>query len=213
MLNIFIIALCLIPIVYYIFKLRDFKLNTKTMVIIALFAGVHFCLSKIQFIQYPQGGGIDLLSSLPILMVGILYGPTIGMTCGLVSGLIILLGEQLFIVHPAQFLLDYILPTILLGLSGICGSEKKSKIFLGCLIVLVFKVTVHVISGCVYFYEYAPVGWSPLAYSLVYNLTGEGIEVLLSSVVITIIPIVKIMKMANINTVNKCKGEYYGKNK
>ena len=68
---------------------------------------------------------------------------------------------------------------------------------------VVLKVTVHVISGCVYFYEYAPVGWSPLIYSLVYNLTGEGIEALLSSVVITIIPIGKIMKMANITTINK----------
>ncbi len=203
MLNIFILGLCLIPIIYYIFKLKDFKLNTKTMVIIALFAGVHFVLSKIQFVQYPQGGGFNLLASLPILLVGILYGPTIGMTCGLVSGLITLLGGQLFIVHPAQFLLDYILPTMLLGLSGICGSEKKSKIFLGCLMAVVLKVTVHVISGCVYFYEYAPVGWSPLIYSLVYNLTGEGIEALLSSVVITIIPIGKIMKMANITTINK----------
>lgn len=71
------------------------------MVMIALFAGVHFCLSKIQFVQYPQGGGFNLLSSLPILLVGVLYGPTIGMTCGLLSGLITLLGGQLFIVHPA----------------------------------------------------------------------------------------------------------------
>lgn len=92
---------------------------------------------------------------------------------------------------------------MLLGLSGICGSEKKSKIFLGCLIAVVLKVTVHVISGCVYFYENAPVGLSHLVYSLIYNLTGEGIEALLSSVVITIIPIAKIMKMANITTVNK----------
>ena len=72
MLNIFILGLCLIPIIYYIFKLKDFKLNTKTMVIIALFAGVHFVLSKIQFVQYPQGGGFNLLASLPILLVGIL---------------------------------------------------------------------------------------------------------------------------------------------
>lgn len=203
MLNTIILGLCLVPIAYYIFKLKDFKLDTKTMVVIALFSGVHFVLSKIQFVQYPQGGGFNLLASLPILLVGVLYGPTVGMTCGLVSGLITLIGGQLFIVHPAQFLLDYILPTMLLGFSGILGSEKKGKIFLGCLIAVILKVTSHVISGCVYFGEYAPEGMNPLVYSLVYNITGEGVEALLSSIAITIMPISKIRKMAKISTANK----------
>lgn len=203
MLNTIILGLCLVPIAYYIFKLKDFKLDTKTMVVIALFSGVHFVLSKIQFVQYPQGGGFNLLASLPILLVGVLYGPTVGMTCGLVSGLITLIGGQLFIVHPAQFLLDYILPTMLLGFSGILGSEKKGKIFLGCLIAVILKVTAHVISGCVYFGEYAPEGMNPLVYSLVYNITGEGVEALLSSIAITIMPISKIRKMAKISTANK----------
>ena len=123
MLNTIMLIICLVPIAFYIFNLRKFKLNTKTMIVVALFAACNLVLSKIQLIQYPQGGGINLLSSLPILMVGLLYGPITGMTCGLVAGLISLIGGA-YIIHPAQFLLDYILPTMLLGVSGIFGSDR-----------------------------------------------------------------------------------------
>ena len=102
MLNVILLIICLIPIVYYILNIKKFKLDTKTMIIVALFAACSVVLSKIKFIQYPQGGGIDLLSSLPILMIGLLYGPITGMTCGLITGLIGLIGSA-YIIYPAQF--------------------------------------------------------------------------------------------------------------
>ena len=193
---------CLVPIAFYVFNLRGYKLNTKTMIVIALFAACTFILSKIQLIQYPQGGGINLLSSIPILMIGLLYGPVTGMTCGLVAGLISLIGGA-YIIHPAQFLLDYILPTMLLGVSGLFGCETKKKIFLGCLIAVLLKQTAHILSGCVFFAEYAWDGWNPIAYSIVYNLSGTGVEGLLSSIVLTVLPLTKIKKMANIPSMTK----------
>lgn len=202
MLNTIMLIICLVPIAFYIFNLRKFKLNTKTMIVVALFAACNLVLSKIQLIQYPQGGGINLLSSLPILMVGLLYGPITGMTCGLVAGLISLIGGA-YIIHPAQFLLDYILPTMLLGVSGIFGSDSKKNIFIGCLIAVLLKQTAHILSGCIYFGAYAWEGWDPLPYSIVYNLSGTGVEGLLSSIVLTVMPLAKIKKMANIHSVTK----------
>lgn len=202
MLNTIMLIICLVPIAFYIFNLRKFKLNTKTMIVVALFAAFSLVLSKIQLIQYPQGGGINLLSSLPILMIGLLYGPITGMTCGLVAGLISLIGGA-YIIHPAQFLLDYILPTMLLGVSGVFGSDSKRNIFIGCLIAVLLKQTAHILSGCIYFGEYAWEGWDPLPYSIVYNLSGTGVEGLLSSIVLTIMPLAKIKKMANIPSVKK----------
>lgn len=202
MLNTIMLIICLVPIAFYIFNLRKFKLNTKTMIVVALFAACNLVLSKIQLIQYPQGGGINLLSSLPILMVGLLYGPITGMTCGLVAGLILLIGGA-YIIHPAQFLLDYILPTMLLGVSGIFGSDSKKNIFIGCLIAVLLKQTAHILSGCIYFGAYAWEGWDPLPYSIVYNLSGTGVEGLLSSIVLTVMPLAKIKKMANIPSVTK----------
>ena len=202
MLNTIMLIICLVPIAFYIFNLRKFKLNTKTMIVVALFAACNLVLSKIQLIQYPQGGGINLLSSLPILMVGLLYGPITGMTCGLVAGLISLIGGA-YIIHPAQFLLDYILPTMLLGVSGIFGSDSKKNIFIGCLIAVLLKQTAHILSGCIYFGAYAWEGWDPLPYSIVYNLSGTGVEGILSSIVLTVMPLAKIKKMANIPSVTK----------
>ena len=202
MLNTIMLIICLVPIAFYIFNLRKFKLNTKTMIVVALFAACNLVLSKIQLIQYPQGGGINLLSSLPILMVGLLYGPITGMTCGLVAGLISLIGGA-YMIHPAQFLLDYILPTMLLGVSGIFGSDSKKNIFIGCLIAVLLKQTAHILSGCIYFGAYAWEGWDPLPYSIVYNLSGTGVEGLLSSIVLTVMPLAKIKKMANIPSVTK----------
>ena len=202
MLNTIMLIICLVPIAFYIFNLRKFKLNTKTMIVVALFAACNLVLSKIQLIQYPQGGGINLLSSLPILMVGLLYGPITGMTCGLVAGLISLIGGA-YIIHPAQFLLDYILPTMLLGVSGIFGSDSKKNIFIGCLIAVLLKQTAHILSVCIYFGAYAWEGWDPLPYSIVYNLSGTGVEGLLSSIVLTVMPLAKIKKMANIPSVTK----------
>ena len=65
------------------------------------------------------------------------------------------------------------------------------------------KQIVHIISGCIYFAEYTWEGWNPILYSVVYNLSGTGLEGLLSSIVLTILPLPKIKKMANIQTIKK----------
>lgn len=202
MLNAIMLIICLLPIAYYLYSLKGFKLETKTMIIISLFAACNFILGKIQFIQYPQGGGINLLSSLPILLLGLLYGPVTGMTCGLVAGLISLIGGA-YVIHPAQFLLDYILPTMLLGFSGLFGCNKKRNIFIGCIIAVLLKQVAHILSGCIYFADYAPEGMNPLIYSILYNMSSTGLEGLLSSFVIITIPIEKIKKMAKIQSINK----------
>lgn len=195
--NTIMMIITLIPIVYYLLKIKTFKLDTKKMVMVALFAASSFVLSKINLIQYPQGGGLDLLSSLPILMIGLLYGPIVGMTCGLITGLLSLIGSP-YIIHPAQLLLDYILPTMLLGFSGLFGSDSKKNIIIGCILAVLLRQVSHVLSGYVYFSEYAWEGWNPLAYSIVYNFSGTGVEGLLSTLVLTLMPLNRIKKIDNI---------------
>lgn len=188
-------AICFIPLVLYIIKLRSFKLTVKKMVIIAMFSGISFILSKIVFIQYPQGGSINLLSSLPILLIGLIYGPVEGMTTGLIAGVLGLFGG--YIIHPIQLFLDFIIPPMILGLSGMLGSNSRTKIFLGCLIVVFLKCCVHVVSGVVFFASYAPDGMGPWIYSIIYNFSCAGVEGFLSLIVVTILPLDKIKKEAN----------------
>ena len=54
-----------------------------------------------------------------------------------------------------------------------------------------------------YFGAYAWEGWNPLAYSIVYNLSGTGVEGLLSTIVLTVMPLAKIKKLAKIPSATK----------
>ena len=47
MVNTIMLIICLIPIGYYLLNIKKFKLDTKTMIIIALFAACSVVLSKI----------------------------------------------------------------------------------------------------------------------------------------------------------------------
>lgn len=177
----------------YLFDLRKNKLTTKMMVTIALFSAISFVLYLIQPIKYPQGGGISLLSMLPTMLLALLYGRTAGVTGGLIFGLLKLLNGA-FVVHPAQFLLDYALATMALGLAGTFGREKKLHIIVGCLLAVVVSVAFNVASGCIFFGEYAN-GANVFVYSLVYNCTSAGLEGLLSVVVIAILPLKRFIKV------------------
>lgn len=94
-------------------------------------------------------------------MIGIFYGPIIGMTCGLITGILCLIGSP-YIIHPVQLLLDYILPSMLLGVSGLFDCKNKNKIFIGCLLAVLLKETsLYFWSIC--FAEYAGMV-EPIAY-------------------------------------------------
>ena len=72
-----VIFIAIISAILFAFYFRDLKRNpitTKKMVVIAMMSGLSFMLSLIQFVKYPQGGGITLFSMLPIMILSLLYG-------------------------------------------------------------------------------------------------------------------------------------------
>ena len=103
---------------------------------------------------------------LPIFLLSLWYGPEIGMLTGFLFGVIsLILGP--YIVHPIQLLLDYPLPYLALGTAGFF----KNKKYLGVSVAIVLRFLCHVISGVVFFAEYAAESGysSALWYSIVYN--------------------------------------------
>ncbi|WP_373600059.1 energy-coupled thiamine transporter ThiT [Paraclostridium bifermentans] len=188
MINTVIIVLSIVFFIYYIKGLKKTKFTTKTVVIIGMFSAISYILNMIEFIKYPQGGGISLFSMLPTMLLSILYGNPVGITGGLVYGILKLLND-VYIIHPAQFLLDYILPTMLLGLAGTFGNEKKSKIVLGCLFAVALSVSMNIISGVVFFGDYAPKGMNVFVYSFIYNVSSVGVEGILTTILIALLPL------------------------
>ncbi|KEI11617.1 membrane protein [Clostridium novyi B str. ATCC 27606] len=188
MINHIIMGISILLLCCYVLKLKKEKFTTKKIVIVAMFSGLSFILHMIPFVKYPQGGGITLFSMLPTMLLAILYGNAAGITGGAILGLLKLI-NGVIVVHPAQFLLDYILATMALGLAGSFGNDKKYKIAIGGLLAVILSVLVNVISGAVYFGQYAPKGMNVWLYSIIYNVSGNGVEGILSVILLVIFPI------------------------
>lgn len=84
----FLVIVSLVWIAFYLYEVRKVKWTTSLVVQTAMFVALSFVLSMIKFYHYPQGGSLSLASMLPLMLCGILYGPGVGMTAGVASGLL-----------------------------------------------------------------------------------------------------------------------------
>lgn len=195
--NLIIIAISILIFAFYLKDLKNNKLKIRIMIPVAMFSAVSFILHMIQFIRYPQGGGISLLSMMPIMLLSILYGKTAGVTGGMILGILELMNGG-FIVHPLQLLIDYIFSNMALGLAGIFGNDNKRKIVLGCILSVFLCVFASIISGVIFFSQYAPEGMNVWVYSFVYNFTSAGVEGIITTGVVSILPIKRFLKIINV---------------
>lgn len=118
----------------------------------------------IKFPELPQGGSISL-EMLPIVFMAFRRGPAIGALSGALFGVVQLILKA-YVVHPAQFLLDYPLAFAVLGVAGL--TRRRT---LGILLASALRYLAHVVSGAIFFASYAPKGSNVWVYSLVYNAT------------------------------------------
>ncbi|MGN0771870.1 MAG: energy-coupled thiamine transporter ThiT [Christensenellales bacterium] len=152
---------------------RPGKEQTLSVVYAAICVAMAFGLSYVRVFKAPYGGSITLASLLPIALYSYMFGPKKGVVCGLVYGILQAVQDP-WIVHPIQFLLDYPLAFAMVGLlAGILREKLKTlpAFALGVVIAIVARYLCHLISGAVYFGEYAAdYGFSnPWVYSLAYN--------------------------------------------
>ncbi|WP_373600057.1 energy-coupled thiamine transporter ThiT [Paraclostridium bifermentans] len=197
--SVVIIIISIFLFYLYIKEMRKTKFTTKEIVTIAMFSSISFILYMIHFIKYPQGGGITLFSMLPTMLLAILYGRCAGVTGGMIFGLLKLL-NGIYIVHPAQFILDYLLSTMALGLAGEFGRERKKDIVKGCLFATSLSVLVNIISGVVFFGQYAPEGMNVVVYSSIYNISSAGVEGVLATIIIALLPINRFKKVLKLSS-------------
>lgn len=143
-------------------------------------------LSEVTLFKMPQGGSITAGSMVPILLVGLRHGPQWGFVAGLAAGGVNYLIDPYF-VHPAQVALDYPIAFAMLGLSGLAGGlSDRAAAWAGSL-ALGGRFVVHVVSGAIFFAEYAPAGQSPWVYSAIYNATYMVPELVISGILLTVL--------------------------
>jgi thiamine transporter len=138
-------------------------------------------LVSYSFFSLAQGGSINL-GMIPILWLAFRRGPKIGVFAGAVFGVVDLFIEP-FVVHPAQFLLDYPLPFACLGIAGFF----KTRTVLGVIVGITGRFMCHFLSGVIYFPNYAPEGMNPAVYSALYNATYLVPSLIICIIIISIL--------------------------
>lgn len=153
--------------------------RTRTVVEIGLVIAMSVVLNLVTVFQMPQGGSVSLVM-LPILVFALRRGLWQGMAAGTLYGVVDAMLKP-YVVHPAQFVLDYPLAFGLVGLAGLfarswlhrstdgrIASGVIRAVIPGIIVGALGRYAAHVVSGVVYFSEYA--GDRPvLAYSALYN--------------------------------------------
>jgi thiamine transporter len=174
------------------------KIKTNQLVFAAASIALASVLSFIKPIELPYGGSMTLFSMFFITFIGSLYGTKIGIMTGISYGILqFLFGPSIY--HPMQILLDYPIAFGCLGLSGLfhkkdlhsglSKSKFKTSLIIGYIVGVFGRYIFHVISGYIFFKQYAPVGKNAFIYTLSYNATYIVPELILTLIILLLPPI------------------------
>ncbi len=162
--------------------------NSKITVLseCAVMIALAFALScaPLPWFKLPFGGSVTIASMLPIMLIGIKYGPIVGVGTAFVYSItqaIQALVEgnvfpycQTGATIVICVLFDYIFPYTVIGLAGIFkkfGTFKNPElgIYIGMFSVVFIRFLSHFITGVAIWKQWAPEGMGKYLYSLIYN--------------------------------------------
>ena len=178
-----IAALFIFGIVVFAITKDKKRWTARMLANAALCIALATVLSYVRLYKMPQGGSITPASMLPVMMFAFAFGFGPGLVCAVAYG-VLQMFQDMYIVGWVQAMLDYLLAYGALAVVGLFRKWKSPLNFsIGVIVAGLLRITFHVISGVVYFADYAPEGMSPLAYSLGYNLTSAGVDSLICAVI------------------------------
>lgn len=160
------IVVCGVGFAVMYLAMRKVEWTARMLTVGSICVALAFVLSYMTILKMPQGGRVTPASMLPIIVFSWIYGPGPGMAAGMIYGVMQLLQEA-YVVHPIQFLLDYILPFAMLGLAGFFRGKRGLTV--GTVVSILARAMCHFVSGWVFFGSYAPEGQHAILYSLGYT--------------------------------------------
>ena len=171
--------------------------KTKKLVEMSILVALAFVLDYVANIYsgwfWPFGGSISI-SLVPLAVIAFRYVWVAGFLSGFTMGLLQLLTGA-YIMHPIQVLFDYPLPYAVLGFAGFFASKvnavevgrRSLYIWLATGIGSIARLVCHIISGVVFFADYAPEGMNPVVYSVGYNTPFVLASYILSAIILVIL--------------------------
>lgn len=179
-------TLAVILLLFFIILIsgKEKKADTKAMATSAVLVALSIALNHIILFRMPQGGSITAFSMLPIVVCAYFFGIRRGLMAGMCVGLVDLIFNP-YVIHPIQMLLDYPLAFGALAFAGLMKASKHGLIS-GYAVGLLCRYFCAVLSGVIFFGQYAPEGFNALTWSLYYNITYLGVEGALTLAVLCI---------------------------
>ncbi|MGN1052813.1 MAG: energy-coupled thiamine transporter ThiT [Candidatus Scatosoma sp.] len=154
-----VLVIVALAVAFFTDKKGTFTFDSKSLALAGVCVSLSFALSYIKLWDLPQGGSVTLVSLLPVMLFSYLCGTKKGVFVGLVYGLLQSMQDP-YIIHPAQFLLDYPVAFAMTGLAGVLKNVKAVKLpqvnfALGALFAGVMRYVAHTVSGVFAFSAYA----------------------------------------------------------
>ena len=153
-------------------------------------------LSMIPLIRLPQEGTVTLASMAPIILFSFSADLKYALITSFVYSLIqMMLGgiappAENFLSYIAVILLDYVIAFTVLGFAGSIKRRFKNGYIGACtgaITVTFARFVCHFLSGILIWSVYAPEGQSAALYSLIYNGSYMGIEIIITTIVATLL--------------------------
>lgn len=175
--------------------------DTRSITFAAVCVALSFALSYVRLFKLPMGGSITLASMLPLMLFSFMFGCRKGIIVGLAYGVLQAIQDP-WIIHPAQFALDYLIAFASIGLCGCFkakGLHKKNvrlQFVLGATVACGFRFLSHYLAGVFAFGAYGEfyaveynmaVLANPYMYSFVYQCMYVIPELIIVLIVGTIV--------------------------
>ncbi|MEO2077427.1 MAG: energy-coupled thiamine transporter ThiT [Bacillus sp. (in: firmicutes)] len=176
--------------------------NTLFITEVAVFTALAYLLDYVgnilSFKIWPQGGSISI-AMVPVFLMAYRWGIKGGVLTGFLLGLLqFILGySQIYTI--IQGIIDYFIAFTVVGFAGVFAAQIKNALnennkgkwitfaVLGAFIGSLLRYFCHVVSGIVFFGEYAPKGQPVAVYSLLYNGTYMLPSFIISAIIIILV--------------------------
>ncbi|MGN0790840.1 MAG: energy-coupled thiamine transporter ThiT [Christensenellales bacterium] len=168
-----VVLVALLVLACTLLSKRKGGFTTREMAYAAIALALAFALSYVKLFESPQGGAITLASMLPLMLFSYMFGIRKGIIVGAIYGVLQAIQDP-WIIHPAQFFLDYPIAFAMTGLAGIFKELNVIKkpvvaFTVGAILAGTLRYFSHVFSGIFAFASYALPGYSAVAYGFWYN--------------------------------------------
>ena len=172
--------------------MSNLSVKTRKLVFSAVAVALAMITSMIKIIDMPMGGSVTLFSMLFICLIGYWFGAGAGIITGCAYGLLQFIIDPYMLSIP-QVLIDYPLAFGALGLAGLFHKQKFG-LQIGYIVGVIGRFVFAILSGVIFFADYAPEGMNPWIYSIVYQGSYLGAEAILTLLIISLPPVTKALK-------------------